>query len=442
MPTGLAEFLTAFLYEIISTMPYRIIAYYPFRNHLRYSIGITAFVVGFTQVLESALYAWLSSQNPAWGRISEFVFAIVCILIFMTSVKIDHWKVLFIYIFLFDYIILVRGSAYFIEARLFYSADLTFDSPRSLLFNLVILAVTMPFMILYLERTRNIAFQTEAPSLWRVIWILPGFTTLIVMMYTSDITAEAVWQFRFFFSRVLLIVGMLGAFSVLLQTLSVIQREAAVEEERIQQEHLLAIQRTQYSQLSRHMQETRQARHDLIQHLRIINSFISTGSQDALREYVENYELSLPPNTSRSFSKNYTVNTLVSYYAEEAEHSAIDFTAQLNLPEVLPLNEAEFCSMLGNLLENALLACREVKETAPYIRILAKQDNQRILLTVDNTCQTEPVLKDGQFLSSRHEGYGLGTASIRTIAQRHHGTASFRYERGMFYASVVLNPSL
>ncbi|MCC8047027.1 MAG: GHKL domain-containing protein [Clostridiales bacterium] len=297
-------------------------------------------------------------------------------------------------------------------------------------------------MLHYLQRTKDLAFQTEAPSLWRVIWILPGFTTLIVLMYTSNISPENVWQLRFFFARVLLIVCMLGIYSVLLQALSVIRHEAAMEEERVQQESLLALQRTQYSQLSRHMQETRQARHDLIQHLRIINSFISTGSQDALRDYVENYELSLPPNTNRSFSKNYAVNTLVSYYAEEAEHSSVDFTAKLNLSEALPLNEAEFCSMLGNLLENALLACREVKDTAPYIRILAKENNQKILLTVDNTSSREPVIRDGQFLSSRHEGYGLGTASVRTIAQRHHGSATFRYERGIFYASVILDLSL
>ncbi|MCD7957173.1 MAG: GHKL domain-containing protein [Lachnospiraceae bacterium] len=442
MQPGLAAFLTAFLYEIISTLPYRVIAYYPFRKQLRFSVGIIAFVIGFTQLLESAVYAWLAPNNAFWGRIAEYVFAVICFLIFMNTIKISRWKLLFIYIFLFDYIILVRGTAFFIEARLFYSEALTFDTPRSVLFNLIVLAVTMPFMIRYLQHTKDLAFQTEAPSLWRVIWILPGFTTLIVMMYTSGISPETVWQLRFFFSRVLLIVCMLGIFNVLLEALSVIRHEAVIEEERVQQESLLALQRTQYSQLSRHMQETRQARHDLIQHLRIINSFISTGSQDALRDYVENYELSLPPNTNRSFSKNYAVNTMVSYYAEEAEHSSVDFTAKLNLPEPLPLNEAEFCSMLGNLLENALLACREVTDVAPYIRVLAKENNQKILITVDNTSSKEPVIKDGQFLSSRHEGYGLGTASVRTIAQRHHGSATFRYERGVFYASVILDLSL
>ncbi|MCD7883341.1 MAG: GHKL domain-containing protein [Lachnospiraceae bacterium] len=442
MQPRLAGFLTAFLYEIISTLPYRIIAYYPFRKQLRFSRGMTVFIIGFTQLLESTVYARLAPESAFMGRIAEYTFAAVCFLIFMNTIKSNRWKLLFIYIFLFDYIILVRGIAFFLEAHLFYSETLTFDTLRSVLLNLIVLAVTMPFMIRFLQRTKDLVFQTDAPSLWRVIWILPGFTTLIVLMYTSDISPENVWQLRFFFARVLLIAGMLGIYNVLLQALSVIRHDAAMEEERVQQESLLALQRTQYSQLSRHMQETRQARHDLIQHLRIINSFISTGSQEALRDYVENYELSLPPNTNRSYSKNYAVNTLVSYYAEEAERSSVDFTAKLNLPEPLPLNEAEFCSMLGNLLENALLACREVKDAAPYIRILAKENNQKILLTVDNTSAKEPVTKDEQFLSSRHEGYGLGTASVRTIAQRHHGSATFRYERGIFYASVILDLSL
>ncbi|MCC8047026.1 MAG: hypothetical protein LIP12_16335 [Clostridiales bacterium] len=101
MQPGLAAFLTAFLYEIISTLPYRIIAYYPFRKQLRFSTGMTVFIIGFTQLLESTVYARLAPENAFMGRIAEYTFAVICFMIYMNTVKINRWKILFIYIFLF-----------------------------------------------------------------------------------------------------------------------------------------------------------------------------------------------------------------------------------------------------------------------------------------------------------------------------------------------------
>jgi len=334
----LSAFVTVFLFETATTLPFRVLGYYPFRKQLRFPIWGIALIIGISQLLQSSLYAWMSGTFLL-QRITEAVFAIFCFMTYMASIDADHWKTLFLYVFLFDYTVVVRGSAYFIEARLFYSPTLVFDSPRSILINLLLLAVTMPFMVTFLARTKDLIFHTDAPSLWHVIWMLPAFTTVIVMMYTADISPENVYQFRFFFSRVLLILGMFGVYQVLLQSLDVIRHEAAMAEQATQQENLLALQRTQYSQLTRHMEETRQARHDLAQHLRIINSYLTTGSEDALREYVAHYEQSLPPDTSRTWCKNYAVNTLIHYYYEESEKSGIDFTASLSLPAELPIGE-------------------------------------------------------------------------------------------------------
>jgi nitrogen-specific signal transduction histidine kinase len=57
---------------------------------------------------------------------------------------------------------------------------------------------------------------------------------------------------------------------------------------------------------------------------------------------------------------------------------------------------------------------------------------------VDNTCCHAPIEENGQFRSTKHEGFGTGTASVRAIAQRHHGVTEFRYEDGIFYVSVFI----
>ncbi|MCD8120584.1 MAG: GHKL domain-containing protein [Lachnospiraceae bacterium] len=436
-----SAYATAFCFSTASTLPYRVIAYYPYRKQLRFPVWVIVLLVGISQLVQSSLYAWLSANGGGGTRLQEFIFAPVCFIIFLASIQADRWKVLFLYIFIFDYTTLVRGAAMHLESLLFYSPELTFTSLRSVGIQLIFLAVTAPVMILFLKATKDKVFQTEAPAFWRVIWMLPAFTTVVVMLYTNDLSPESVRQFRFLFSRVLLLFGMIAVYYVLILALDTIRHEATLEEKAAQQENLLALQRTQYSQISRYMDETRQARHDLAQHLRIIHQYLSTGSQEDLRAYVEHYESTLPPNTTQTFCKNYAVNTVLSYYCEEAQTFGIDFTADLNLPEPLPISEPEFCSMIGNLLENALLACRTAGESAmaaPFIRVLARPDGDFLWLAIDNTYLSEPIQKDGRFLSSRHEGFGLGTASVATIAKRSGGSCEFTYENEVFYASVSL----
>ena len=148
--------------------------------------------------------------------------------------------------------------------------------------------------------------------------------------------------------------------------------------------------------------------------------------------------MTLPPDTARTWCENYAVNTIVCYYGEEARKAGTDFSVRLELPKHLSINEAELCSILGNLLENALDACRECKDIAPFIRIRAREESGHITLAVDNTCCHAPIEENGQFRSTKHEGFGTGTASVRAIAQRHHGVTEFRYEDGVFYVSVFI----
>ncbi|MCC8076286.1 MAG: GHKL domain-containing protein [Clostridiales bacterium] len=432
------RFWIAFLYATAGTLPYRLLAYYPFRKQLRFSTRTVVLVVGTAQLLQSFLYAALSARGGNGVTLIEGIFAPACFVIFLICVQADRWKVIFLYVFVFDYISLVWGTARYLECMLFYDPNMTFDTLRSTLFQVIILGVTLPFVTLFLKRTKDKVFSTEAPSFWHVIWILPTLTTLIVQLYNGNHTPQNVHQFRFFLAYVLLFLDIVAVYGVLLRALDSIRHEAALEEKATQQENLLALQRTQYSQIARYMDETRQARHDLSQHLRLINQYLSTGDQDALREYVERYQDALPPERTVFFCKNYAVNTIVCYYHEEALQSGIDFSAGLDLPETLPISEPEFCSMLGNLLENALLSCRDAVGTAPFIRVLAKTQGDTLLLAIDNTCLREPTWKDGKLCSSRHDGFGLGTASVRTIASNHNGAVFFTWEDEVFYASVSL----
>ena len=419
---------------IAEVLPFRLLAYYPFGRQLRVPVPAAVSMTIAVQLLQ----ALSAGTAGAPYKVIQVLFAGVQMCLYLAVVRTDPWKAVFFYIFLLDYSMVIRGAAY-VSISLWYTDRMqAFPNPYTATLVLLLFATTAPLTARFLHKMREHILQTNAPALWRVIWTLPAFTTLIVMMYPDDISSESVLQPRFLAARILLLVMMFLTYDVLLYAINMLRRQTALTERASQQETMLAMQNTQYQQLTRHIQEAARATHDLRQQIRIIRGYLHEGNREELDRYLEKYEQSLPPEINFTFCRNYAVNTLVSYYAEEARKAAVDFSVYLKLPDILCVGEPELCALLGNLLENALDACRGVTECAPFIRVRAQQENGRIALVVDNTCLHPPEEQNGRFFSSKHEGFGTGTASVRSIAEQWGGTAEFRCENHVFYVSVLL----
>ena len=201
----------------------------------------------------------------------------------------------------------------------------------------------------------------------------------------------------------------------------------------------LAMQTAQYESLKGRMEETRQARHDLRQHLRLMQAYLDSNNEAALREYLNAYGQSLPADTGIRYCENTVADTVVRYYAELAQAQGISFTARLELPDELGLPEPDLCVLLGNLLENALDSCKKHLDASPYIHMGGKLMGARMLtILVDNCPADEPKRAKENLISSKRPSVGTGTASVRAIAERYGGEVRFEWKDGVFSASVVL----
>ena len=147
------------------------------------------------------------------------------------------------------------------------------------------------------------------------------------------------------------------------------------------------------------------------------------------------------PEWLPAYCENQAVNAILSYYAQIAENAGTTLEIQAQMEKEIPVPEPEFCVLLGNLLENAVDACRENNESGAIKVHIRQTGTSLIAITVDNPCRKPPVLEGKRFLSTKHSGPGIGTQSIRLIAERHRGDARFEWKNGMFYASVILIPS-
>lgn len=203
----------------------------------------------------------------------------------------------------------------------------------------------------------------------------------------------------------------------------------------------LKLQKEQYQRLLASVDKAARTRHDLRQHFIVLKAFVSRHDEEGLRRYLEQYGGAEEAH-SAEFCKNQVVNALLRYYFLQAEKSNIRAEASLDLPEELgDISEIDLSVIMGNCLENALEACRRMREGKQYILVNARVLSSMLSITIDNSFEkTEEFAGEGIFLSQKRgqKGAGMGIASVREAVRRGGGSVTLGVMGNEFRASVLL----
>ena len=194
-----------------------------------------------------------------------------------------------------------------------------------------------------------------------------------------------------------------------------------------QADRQLALLREHYKALDEQTGQLRAVHHDFRQHRILMQSYVDTEDYAALKRFLAEYSQSLPQDIPIHYTDQDAVNILTRHYAALCRQEGIDFAANYDIGAHIGLVDAEINVVLGNLLENAVAACRRVAPGARRIQVAGAKQAGKLVLTVRNSCVNAPRRKGGQ-----------GLKSIAAVAQKHGGTALFAAEDGTFRATVII----
>jgi signal transduction histidine kinase len=205
----------------------------------------------------------------------------------------------------------------------------------------------------------------------------------------------------------------------------------------------IAIQREQYAGITESMEQAKKARHDLRHQLSVIHGFNELGEQENLREYLEELISNIPVAYEKTFCENMAVNSIVAHYGTIAESEGIDVDVKINIPEKSgEVPAMDLCVILGNFLENAIDACRRMKESKKYIRIWTKNDEDTLSIVVENSYDGIFREKGDVYLSRKDYTFkreGVGIDSVKTVCERHRGLVRIDTSNDVWKSSALVH---
>lgn len=189
-------------------------------------------------------------------------------------------------------------------------------------------------------------------------------------------------------------------------------------------------QKVYISEAQTRYEQTRAFRHDIKNHLSVLNGLLKSGKLEESKAYLKKLELA---SSSLSFpyqTGNSVVDILLGEKLGLAEAEGIAVEISLLLPEACGIDDFDLCVIVANALDNAIHACQSAMEDKT-IRIIGERQGDFYLLAFENSCSSEAL-----------PPAGIGLTNIQTVAEKYHGAMLAEKVDSRFSLHVLLNISL
>lgn len=205
----------------------------------------------------------------------------------------------------------------------------------------------------------------------------------------------------------------------------------------LDQENMIAAQKT-YDAL-------REVRHEIKNHTAYMKTLLDAGDYDGLHRYFDSYQTRTSELVHYVSSGNRTVDAVVNSYISRAKLYDIQLKTILAVPAQLPYQDEDVCSLLANLLDNAIEASAESDAEQKVITLSIRPQMDYYMIRVENPVDVRKVTPRRrltlQTTKENPELHGYGTRIIRRIAENYGGTVKFSINEETFVADVMLeNP--
>lgn len=181
--------------------------------------------------------------------------------------------------------------------------------------------------------------------------------------------------------------------------------------------------------------------HDLRHSLKLMEQMVMKGDVEKLKSFIAESHKEFEKQTF--YCDNEIVNLILGSFNQRAEEQYVTFETDVSLPEKMSIEDTELCSLLSNLLENAINGATTHEEKADrYVFIKAVFRDDKLIISVENNFSGEITMQNGRPTTAKQKDYhGYGVQSIIDITEKYEGIYTFEIqeEKKIFCIRVLMH---
>lgn len=189
-------------------------------------------------------------------------------------------------------------------------------------------------------------------------------------------------------------------------------------------------------------EEMKTIRHDINNQCSYMQLMLSEKRYEELNKYFKNLynEISKPVNFIDCGNRN--ISAILNLEIAKAQTEGVKIDTKIIVPPQFPFSDSDICSLLTNILDNAIEACVRNKIENPIIQAEIIQRQEYLFIYVTNPILGNlPQKNTTGFESSKKEKHlhGYGTKIIDKIAKKYNGQVKYSIKNNNFMVDVMLD---
>jgi len=178
-------------------------------------------------------------------------------------------------------------------------------------------------------------------------------------------------------------------------------------------------------------------RHDYRNHINNMKIQLSQENYDGLSDYLNELADDLDTVDTVIKTGNVMADAILNSKLNVAEKMNVQLNVKANVPEAIPMSDVELCSVLGNMLDNAVEACGTLPEEERFMRVYIGKLKGQLYLSVQNSAGKVRKEK-GSYLSTKEGEHGYGLFRIDRVAKKYGGYVNRQNEEGIFATEIMI----
>ena len=189
--------------------------------------------------------------------------------------------------------------------------------------------------------------------------------------------------------------------------------------------------------------EMRMLRHDMKNHITVMNGLFDSGKTDELGEYLKELGTAFADTQSVNITGNEIADAIIYEKKNYAEMNGASLVTEGSL-KGLEISAVTLCTVLSNLLDNAIEAAVQT-DTERVVTLSAKRSGSFFYICISNpTANYVDVSADIPTSKPDSAGHGLGLKSVRKAIEKCGGTLELSCKEtstGYFFTAEVILPA-
>ena len=195
-----------------------------------------------------------------------------------------------------------------------------------------------------------------------------------------------------------------------------------------------------YRELSERSRQTARLRHEWNNQLSALRLMAQAGDLTGLCHKLEELEGSLESASPREYTGHLALNALLQSAADRAQRLGVAFRCQALVSPGLHIDEGDLCTLMMNLLNNALEAAAKVPGGGEVV-CRVHEIQGFLSISCENTYDGHLKMDEtGQICTTKEDpsAHGFGLQQMRAVAQKYHSILDISYTEDRFIVQTAL----